>query len=176
MLLWALPVFGRKMMNLMRRIFNILSWLVIVVIIGYIAVASPMLFGNRPVVVLTGSMEPSYPVGSLTYYHPATFEEIKIGDAITFKAGDSLVTHRVEEKNDLSRNFITKGDNNETQDINPVEEVDLIGKTSTIAIPYLGYIVSYGKNILVIIVMGPILLISHLLDSLDNRQRRKHEK
>ena len=160
MLLWALPVFGRKMMNLMRRIFNILSWLVIVVIIGYIAVASPMLFGNRPVVVL----------------HPATFEEIKIGDAITFKAGDSLVTHRVEEKNDLSRNFITKGDNNETQDINPVEEVDLIGKTSTIAIPYLGYIVSYGKNILVIIVMGTILLISHLLDSLDKRQRRKHEK
>lgn len=145
MLLWALPVFGRKMMNLMRRIFNILSWLVIVVIIGYIAVASPMLFGNRPVVVLTGSMEPSYPVGSLTYYHPATFEEIKIGDAITFKAGDSLVTHRVEEKNDLSRNFITKGDNNETQDINPVEEVDLIGKTSTIAIPYLGYIVGMEK-------------------------------
>lgn len=86
------------------------------------------------------------------------------------------MTHRVEEKNDLSRNFITKGDNNETQDINPVEEVDLIGKTSTIAIPYLGYIVSYGKNILVIIVMGTILLISHLLDSLDKRQRRKHEK
>ena len=147
-----------------------------VVIIGYILVASPMLLGNRPVVVLTGSMEPAYPVGSLTYYHPATFEQIKIGDAITFKAGDILVTHRVEEKNELSRNFITKGDNNETQDINPVEEAELIGRTSTIAVPYLGYIVSYGRNIGVILIMGAILIISHFLDSLDKRQRRKNEK
>lgn len=164
------------MMKLIQRFFNILSWIVVIVIVGYLAVASPMLFGNRPVVVLTGSMEPTYPVGSLTYYHPATFEEIKNGDVITFSAGESLVTHRVKEKNDLSRNFITKGDNNETQDINPVEEVDLIGKTSTIAIPYLGYIVSYGKNILVIVAMGAILLTSHLLDTMDKKQRRKHEK
>lgn len=147
-----------------------------IVIIGYMAVASPMLFGNRPVVVLTGSMEPAYPVGSLTYYHSATFDEIKVGDAITFKANDSLVTHRVEEKNELSRNFITKGDNNETQDINPVEEADLVGKTSKIAIPYLGYIVSCGKKIGVIFTMGAILIISHLLDTLDKRGRRKHEE
>lgn len=145
------------------------------VIIVYIAIASPMLFGYRPVVVLSGSMEPSYPVGSLTYYHSATFDEINIGDAITFQAGDSFVTHRVEEKNELSRTLITKGDNNETQDINPVKESDLVGKTSTIAIPYLGYIVNYGRNIATIITMGSILFISYLMDILDNKQRRKHE-
>ncbi|MGU8456279.1 signal peptidase I [Clostridium perfringens] len=163
-------------MKLIRRIFNILSCFVMVVIISYIVVASPMLFGNRPVVVLTGSMEPSYPVGSLTYYHSTTFDEVKVGDAITFKAGDSLVTHRVEEKNELSRNFITKGDNNDTQDINPIEEAELVGKTSKIAIPYLGYVVSYGKNIGVILMMGAILLISHLLDTRDKRERRKYEE
>ncbi len=145
------------------------------VIIIYIAIASPMLFGYRPVVVLSGSMEPSYHVGSLTYYHSATFDEINIGDAITFQAGDSLVTHRVEEKNELSRTLITKGDNNETQDINPVKESDLVGKTSTITIPYLGYIVNYGRNIATIITMGSILFISYLMDILDNKQRRKHE-
>ncbi|SHJ31001.1 signal peptidase I [Hespellia stercorisuis] len=160
----------------MRRIFNFFSWIVMAIVIGYIAVASPMLFGNRPVVVLSGSMEPSYPVGSLTYYHAAAFEEIKAGDVITFKAGDSLVTHRVEEKNDLSRTLITKGDHNETQDINPVKEADLVGKTSTIAVPYLGYIVSYGRNMTVIILMGAILLISYLLDVLDKKQGRKHEE
>ena len=164
------------MMKLIQRFFNILSWIVVVVIIGYLAVASPMLFGNRPVVVLTGSMEPTYPVGSLTYYHPATFEEIENGDVITFSAGESLVTHRVKEKNDLSRNFITKGDNNETQDINPVEEADLIGKTSKIVIPYLGYFLTYTKNICVIVAMGMILLMSYLLDTMDKKQRRKHEK
>lgn len=161
-------------MKVLRRIFNYLSWCVIAIIFVYIAIAFPMLLGNHPVVVLSGSMEPSYPVGSLTYYHSATFDEIQVGDVITFKAVDSLVTHRVKEINDLSRTFITKGDNNETQDIKPVEESDFVGKTSTFAIPYLGYAVSYGRNIVTIIGMGAILVISYLLDILDKKQRRKH--
>ncbi len=140
----------------------------------YIMAALPIIFGNRPVVVLSGSMEPNYPVGSLTYYHAVDFEDISVGDAITFRAGESLITHRVEEKNDLSRTFVTKGDNNETQDMNPVEENALVGKTSKIAIPYLGYFIGFGKDLKVILVMGMILLLSYLIDAW-SKKGNKHE-
>lgn len=163
---------------MLRKIFNILSGIVLAVIAVYIAVALPMVIGYHPVVVLSGSMEPSYPVGSITYYRKCRFEEVNAGDAITFRAGESLVTHRVEEKNELSRTFTTKGDNNETKDMNPVSEAELVGKTAPFAIPYLGYFVTYGKNMAVIVPMGVVLVVSYLLDCLEKKGKAaaEHEK
>ena len=109
-------------MNVLKQLFNILSWPVYLCIAGYLLIAAPMLAGYRPVVVLSGSMEPAFPVGSVIYYKAASFEQIQEGDPITFHAGEdgSLVTHRVVEKQELSRDFITRGDANETADPNPV--------------------------------------------------------
>ena len=49
----------------------------------------PMPFGYGAAVVLSGSMEPAYHVGSIIYYHDVPFEELEEGNAITFKAGDN---------------------------------------------------------------------------------------
>ena len=98
-------------MNVLKQLFNILSWPVYLCIAGYLLIAAPMLAGYRPVVVLSGSMEPTFPVGSVIYYKAASFEQIQEGDPITFHAGEdgSLVTHRVVEKQELSSDFITQG-------------------------------------------------------------------
>jgi len=74
-------------MRLFAGIAKMLSWLVYAAIFAALAIAAPILFGYRPVAVLSGSMEPAYPVGSIIYYKAADFNEINAGDAVTFKIG-----------------------------------------------------------------------------------------
>lgn len=60
----------------------------------------PVVFGARPVVVLSGSMEPTLNVGGVALMEPVDSTTIKVGDIITFRAPDNktvLVTHRVIE-------------------------------------------------------------------------------
>ena len=135
-----------------------------VIIAVCIVLAAPIIFGYHPVVVLSPSMEPNYPVGSITYYSPCSYEDVQTQDAITFKVSNSLITHRVQEIDDSAHTFITKGDNNETVDINPVEANQLVGKTSSIAIPYAGYLITFIKNWYVIVGMAVILISSQFLD------------
>lgn len=164
-------------MGIINKIFKVLSWIVVAAIIAYIMIAAPIIAGYRPVIVLSGSMEPNYPVGCITYYHPCDFSELQAGDAVTFNAGDSMVTHRIVKKNELSGNVETKGDNNPTQDPNPVDMNDIVGKTVEFKIPFAGYFVIFGKNPLTISAMILILVINYLSEKLtDKRKRgRKHE-
>ncbi len=146
-------------MKRIQKTLNILSWPVYLCIIAYLLIAAPLLAGYRPVVVLSGSMEPTYHVASVIYYKQAPFEQISEGDAITYQAGeDSLVTHRVAEKLEVTRQFITKGDANPTQDPNPVSYENVVGKALPFSIPYAGYFVDFGKKPAVIGVMALILI------------------
>ena len=165
-------------MKAVNRIFKVLSWIVIVVIVAYVAIAAPIVTGYRPVVVLSGSMTPTYPVGSVVYYHACDLEELEVGDAITFRAGDSLVTHRITTVNKDSGTVVTKGDNNETEDPNPVKENEIVGKATGFAIPYAGYFVMYGKKPVAIVIMAAILLINYVLEKLFSGQKgeKKREK
>ena len=74
--------------------------------------------------------------------------------------------------------MVTKGDNNETEDPVPVEENEIVGKTTKFAIPYAGYFVTYGKEPIAIAVMAAILLINYVLESFVSRQKgeKKNEE
>ena len=136
------------------------SAIYLLIIVAVIVALLPMIAGFKPIVVLSGSMEPTYPVGSVIYYKATTYEDIAIGDAITFKiGGGALATHRVIEKNDELQEFTTKGDNNPTEDANPIAYQSVVGKTAKIAIPYAGVIATHLKEIPVIIGLGAILII-----------------
>lgn len=158
-------------MRYVRLIFNILSVPVYICIAVFLLIAAPMLAGYRPVVVLSGSMEPSYHVGSILYYRETPFEEIEKGDAVTFRAGEggSLVTHRVVEKRELSQELVTKGDANETADPNPVSSSDVVGKAAGISIPWAGYFVTYGRRPQAIAVMAGILVLGSIFDRTGKR-------
>lgn len=81
--------------------------------------------GIKPVVVMSGSMEPAIGTGSLAFIDTGDREVFK-GDVISFRSGDLMVTHRVIEiTNDGYR---TKGDNNDTADIGIVKDSDVEGK------------------------------------------------
>lgn len=47
-------------MRLIKGFVNILTWIVYACIACYLLIATPMLAGYHPVVVLSGSMEPTY--------------------------------------------------------------------------------------------------------------------
>ncbi len=105
-------------MKTLKHITNFLCIIVYVCIIGFLAIAAPLALGYHPVVVLSGSMEPTYHVGSVIYYKAAPFEQINVGDPITFVGaeGGAMVTHRVVEKDETARAFGTEGDANDGRD------------------------------------------------------------
>lgn len=124
---------------------SILSWLVLglaVAVVGA-AVLVPRLTGSTPMTVLTGSMAPSYPPGTLVVVRPVAAEDIAIGDPITFqlRSGEpTVVTHRVVGigyDGTGERVFSTQGDANESPDAVPVKPVQVRGEV-WYAVPWLG--------------------------------------
>lgn len=136
------------MVKVVTRICNFLSVLMILAVVAAGAVMIvPKIMGNDIYAVMSGSMEPYYHVGSLVvvdkHVNP---EEIQVGDPITFHLENgSVATHRVTGIDGEAREFTTKGDANEDQDMAPVSFDNLIGKAGR-SFPLLGYIPLYMRT------------------------------
>ncbi len=119
--------------------------LVFLVVILALLLVGVRLTGLKVYTVLSGSMEPTYHVGSLIYVKNAEHRRIKSGDVITFMLNENTVaTHRVTEvipdkKEPGIYCYRTKGDANESEDAGLVEHRNVIG-TPVLTIPYLGYV------------------------------------
>ena len=161
----------KKVIVYVSKIISSAIYFIMAIFLAIILI--PFVMGYKPVVVLSGSMEPAYPVGSIIYYKPMDFNDIKVGDAITFKlGGGALATHRVIEKDDEKQEFTTKGDNNTTVDIKPVSYESVVGKTGKIVIPYIGFISTHIKKIPMVIMLGTVLIICSMLSSSKEKARR----
>lgn len=153
-------------MKILMKVIGYLSILCYIVIIGLVLILAPMVIGYKPVVVLSGSMEPTYPVGSLIYYKTTSFEDIDKNDAITFYIdSDTLVTHRVVLKNEISQSFVTKGDANPTNDTNPVEYRNVAGKALDIYLPVVGTIFASSTKYIAVVIIAIILLLNIILSN-----------
>lgn len=130
------------MTKTVTRICNLISTLMIIACLAITAaLIAPRLAGREAFAVMSGSMEPYYHVGSIVYVDKdISPEEIQVGDPITFRKADTAVaTHRVIAIDKEARQFTTKGDANEVQDMAPVSFDNVIGKAG-MSIPLLGYI------------------------------------
>lgn len=112
--------------------------------------SGPGVFGNRALVVTSGSMSPEFAAGDLVIVHsidPATSGPVSPGTVITFRAAGapgSLVTHRVARVTrgtDGTTTYVTKGDANVTVDATAVRHTDVVG-TVSMSLPRLGYTVT----------------------------------
>lgn len=129
----------------LRRIWDIISTvLVVLVVLLAVALVGVRLVGIQTYAVVSGSMEPLYPTGSLLYVRKVDPADLKVGDSITFLLDeDTVATHQIveilpdEEDAEVLR-FRTKGIANETPDGEPVHCNNIIGKP-LFAIPYMGY-------------------------------------
>lgn len=173
-----------------KTIKGIWNWiggiLVSVVVLLAIALVGVRLIGLKPFVVLSGSMEPTYHVGSLIYVKSVDYKQLKEGDPITYMISqDTVVTHRIievlvdEEDPDTIRYF-TQGDANEQPDGTSVHYKNIIGKP-VFSIPYLGYVSNYIQNppgMYVAIAAGAILILLVFLPDLfaDDEKKKKEEE
>ena len=84
------------------------------------------IFGYRPVLVLSGSMEPYMETNSIAIVQKTI--DIKEGDVVMFRIDeDTRVCHRAVDI-DAKGNITTKGDNNEVADFDKVSEDMVEGK------------------------------------------------
>ena len=100
--------------------------------------------GIKPYITVSGSMEPNIKTGSVCFVnHNVEYNNIDTDDVIAFKAGGTLVTHRVVDITE--KGMITKGDNNEDRDSSITTKSNFVGKT-LFSIPVIGYIVMFFKQ------------------------------
>lgn len=122
---------GRKGGRWVPALCNMLGTAILLSVIAfYLPIAVARAKGYEVYNVVSGSMEPEIPVGSVIYAEPVEPETVEEGDVIAFRAEASVVAHRVVRNRIGEGEFITKGDANEEKDMNPVEYTDLIGRVS----------------------------------------------
>lgn len=159
--------------NKSPSILTVISGVVLTVaVVLAILLAGTRLIGLTPYAVISGSMAPKYPVGSLIYVEKTAPERISIGDPITFVLNERLMvaTHRVVDIRE-DGSFITKGDANDTLDGTPVHPENLLGKPQ-FSIPYLGYLAVFlasGQGKIILFGVLGLLLLSLFLPDGEKR-------
>lgn len=143
----------------------------IAVFIGLLALAAavivvPMMTGSTALTVLTSSMEPKYPPGTLVVIEPVDASEIRIGDVVTYqlRSGDpTVVTHRVIQVSKSAGgeySFIVQGDNNSQPDPDPIREVQIQGRL-WYSVPLIGWVNTWingeGRAFIVPLLAGGLL-------------------
>ena len=136
---------------MIKKIWNTVTTLVaiLVVLLALLLVGARVL-GLQTFVVLSGSMEPYYHVGSIVYVKDVAPESLQVGDDISFLIGEKTVaTHRIVEilpgaTDSAGLRFRTKGTSNTTTD-EPVHQSKVLGKVVG-TIPYLGYAFDFIKH------------------------------
>ena len=172
------------MSKLIKQVWNWVSSILIgLVILLAVALVGVRLIGLDVYVVLSGSMEPTYHVGSLIYVKDVDYKELKAGDPITYMLNENtVVTHRITEvlvdENDPDTiRYFTKGDANDIPDGTSVHYKNIIGKP-VFTIPYLGYISNYIQNppgTYVALAAGAILVMLVFLPDLFEDDKKKEE-
>lgn len=165
----------------MKKIWNIASSVLAgIVVILAILLAGSRLVGIKPYAVLSGSMEPTYQVGSLIYVKEVDPFKLEAGDIITYMLDeDTLSTHRIvevvpDEEDSMPIRFRTKGDANEVEDGNLVHYKNVVG-SPIFTIPYLGYVANYVQNppgtYITIVFCVILVLLAFLPDLLGDKER-----
>ena len=101
----------------------------------------PDVFGIKPMIVLSGSMETSIHTGDLVFVKMIDPQTLEKGDVIAFRnETDTVTTHRIIEivEQNGEKYFKTKGDANNAEDSNLVEMDDVEGV-------YMGRIAGVGN-------------------------------
>lgn len=139
----------------------------------------PSVFGYKPFIVLSGSMETEIKKGDLIIVEETNPESLKVNDIIAFRdAEDTVTTHRIIEivEKDGVTYFITKGDNNDSQDQNLVELDDVEG-IYTLRIPGVGNALNAlaQPTTIVIVVLG-ITAIFGIAFAVSTKKQREIEQ
>ena len=135
------------------KVLKVIQNGITVILVGIIAILLlvffiPQCLGYQPYNIQTGSMTPKYPVGSMIYVKATPFEDLEVGDVVTFRTsadGGWIVTHRISQIDTETQTIVTKGDANNTED-GSIMYSSIIGRATNFAIPFVGGLVTQYQN------------------------------
>lgn len=135
----------RPLREWLSRVGQFAAW-AIAAVLGLAIVVSvliPRLIGAESFTVVSGSMEPAIPTGSIVVARPIGAEDVRFNDVITYQLESGkpqTVTHRVVGVDVIEDQlqFRTQGDANSVEDPAPVQPAQVRGKV-LYHVPFLGY-------------------------------------
>lgn len=126
--------------------------------------------------VTSVSMEPAIKKGDLIFVKEVAFEEVEVGDVLTFtrEGSEKWFSHRVVKIDNVEKSFKTKGDNNTVEDPIYTSYDEVVGRVEK-KFPIIGYVPmllekAWGKAILVIIY---VLYIAFEIENVASKKRKK---
>ncbi|MFC5929343.1 signal peptidase I [Cryobacterium melibiosiphilum] len=161
--------------------------LLLVLALAVLLIVVPKVAGGIPLTVLTSSMEPGLPPGTLIVVAPVDPDTLQIGDVATYqiRSGEpGVITHRITQvisSSNGERSFIFQGDNNSDPDADVVLAEQIQGRL-WYSLPFVGYVNNAvnGVNQAWIIPLGAGLLFLYAGWSIGRgivtgvRGRRRH--
>ena len=140
---------------------------------------TPDFFGYKSFVIVSGSMEPTILKQDAILVKKVPEEEIKVNDIISFTTKNQTnVTHRVIriEKENGTKKYTTKGDNNNTEDKEKITYEQIEGKYQ-LKINQFGIVTQILKSkITLLILVIIIILISCYKGRIQKKKQERKQK
>lgn len=161
-----------KNFRIANKIFNIILCIIIIPIVCVnitMFIQStinkdkvPSFLGYKFFVILTGSMEDTLNIEDFIITKEVKDTQLNIGDIISFKEKNTIITHRITQINNEGniKIFTTKGDNNNTEDLYKVTQDKIEGKY-IFKIPYMGKVLKFLQSIwgILLLILIPVTTI-----------------
>jgi signal peptidase I len=157
---------ARPVLRVLRGLLRFLGMTVAGFAIGIaLALALPLAFNARPLVVLSGSMEPALRTGDVSVVRSIAPLDARPGDIVTFRDPDNagrLITHRVRAMHVQGDAvvFRTRGDANNVSEHWRVPASGEIGRLMY-RIPKLGWVLDFArsKGLFVLLLGGALAML-----------------
>ena len=120
---------------------------------------APRMMGMQPYAIISWSMEPAYPTGSLVYADPVEGSSLQVGDVVAFWEEEEVIIHRVNEVDDQAGHLVTKGDANEDVDLRPVPFQNVLGRV-VFSVPVVGYFLMALGTTAGLLVLGWVVIMA----------------
>ena len=154
---------AKKMLGKISSSIGLL--LISLVMLICLPMTAPRLAGYEVYAIVSGSMEPALPVGSIVYARETNPATLDPGTIVVFYGGqgsETVITHRVMENHYVDGELVTKGDANAGNDVSPIPYANVIGQV-TAYMPFLGLFLpalttTRGKLYLLGVLVAAVLL------------------
>ena len=149
--------------------------LMVLTIAACLSLVIPKIAGYDTYIVVSGSMEPNIPVGSIVFSKEIDPADLQKGDVIVFidpARGTTPITHRVVSNDTAEGTIVTKGDANEREDANPAAYDNIVGKVC-FHVPRMGFVAAMLTSTLGKIVACLLLIEAWLLIEISRRMKKR---
>ncbi|SDM56473.1 signal peptidase I SipW [Bacillus sp. OK048] len=164
-------MYGKKVLKVISNTITALLFIVLITTI-FVFISSKAsgegsgIFGYQLKTVLSGSMEPKIKTGSIIAIKPVSGQiHFNKGEIVTYQTSDGiLITHRIFKVKGAEKQYITKGDNNNAPDMEPVLPQNIVGIYTGFTIPYIGYIAQSANSregSALLLILPGVLLLCH---------------